>query len=63
MNALLLPIVLGLLLVLEAHTLPEEWRMRGVRKYILGPCAYLSSLSGSTWFPKPSAGFDQLAER
>ncbi len=34
MNALLLPIVLGLLLVLEAHTLPEEWRMRGVRKYI-----------------------------
>jgi Mn2+/Fe2+ NRAMP family transporter len=34
MNALLLPIVLGLLLALEARALPEEWRMRGVRKYI-----------------------------
>lgn len=34
MNALLLPIVLGLLLVLEAHALPEQWRMSGARKYI-----------------------------
>ncbi|HTY32863.1 divalent metal cation transporter [Mycobacterium sp.] len=34
MNALLLPIVLGLLLALEARALPEEWRMRGLRKYI-----------------------------
>jgi NRAMP (natural resistance-associated macrophage protein)-like metal ion transporter len=34
MNALLLPIVLGLLLALEARALPEEWRMRGPRKYI-----------------------------
>lgn len=33
MNALLLPIVLGLLLVLEAKALPPEWRMHGVRKY------------------------------
>ncbi|CAM4219806.1 Divalent metal cation transporter MntH [Mycobacterium basiliense] len=33
MNALLLPIVLGLLLVLEAHALPEQWRMSGLRKY------------------------------
>ncbi|KZS62987.1 divalent metal cation transporter [Mycobacterium ostraviense] len=33
MNALLLPIVLGLLLVLEARALPEQWRMSGVRKY------------------------------
>ncbi|MCV7350667.1 NRAMP family divalent metal transporter [Mycobacterium parmense] len=34
MNALLLPIVLGLLLALEARALPEQWRMRGPRKYI-----------------------------
>jgi NRAMP (natural resistance-associated macrophage protein)-like metal ion transporter len=34
MNALLLPIVLGLLLALESKALPEEWRMRGPRKYI-----------------------------
>ncbi len=33
MNALLLPIVLGLLLALEAKALPEQWRMRGLRKY------------------------------
>ena len=33
MNALLLPIVLGLLLMLEAKALPAEWRMRGLRKY------------------------------
>ncbi|OBI31211.1 NRAMP family divalent metal transporter [Mycobacterium sp. E2238] len=34
MNALLLPIVLGLLLALEAKALPERWRMRGPHKYI-----------------------------
>ena len=34
MNALLLPIVLGLLLALESRALPEEWRMRGLHKYI-----------------------------
>ncbi|MEE6175453.1 NRAMP family divalent metal transporter [Mycobacterium sp. 050134] len=34
MNALLLPIVLGLLLALESRALPDEWRMRGSRKYI-----------------------------
>ncbi|HUH67884.1 MAG TPA: divalent metal cation transporter [Mycobacterium sp.] len=33
MNALLLPIVLGLLLMLEAKALPPQWRMRGLRKY------------------------------
>jgi len=33
MNAMLLPIVLGFLLVLEAKALPEKWRMRGFRKY------------------------------
>ncbi len=34
MNALLLPIVLGLLLALEARALPADWRMRGIRKHI-----------------------------
>lgn len=34
MNALLLPIVLGLLLALEARALPVEWRMRGTRKVV-----------------------------
>ena len=34
MNALLLPIVLGLLVALEAKALPEQWRMRGLHKYI-----------------------------
>jgi Mn2+/Fe2+ NRAMP family transporter len=34
MNALLLPIVLGLLLALETKALPEQWRMRGLHKYI-----------------------------
>lgn len=34
MNALLLPIVLGLLLALESKALPEQWRMRGPRKYV-----------------------------
>ncbi|MCW2655293.1 MAG: hypothetical protein QOE41_4102 [Mycobacterium sp.] len=33
MNALLLPIVLGLLLALEAKALPPQWRMQGMRKY------------------------------
>jgi Mn2+/Fe2+ NRAMP family transporter len=33
MNALLLPVVLGLLLALEAQALPAQWRMRGLRKY------------------------------
>jgi hypothetical protein len=34
MNAMLLPIVLGFLLALEAKVLPERWRMRGIRKYV-----------------------------
>jgi len=34
MNAMLLPIVLGFLLALEARVLPAEWRMRGARKYL-----------------------------
>lgn len=35
MNAMLLPIVLGFLLALEAKTLPTEWRMKGFRKYLV----------------------------
>jgi Mn2+/Fe2+ NRAMP family transporter len=34
MNALLLPIVLGFLLLLERSALPPEHRMRGVHKYV-----------------------------
>ena len=34
MNALLLPVVLGLLLALEARALPPQWRMRGRHKYL-----------------------------
>ncbi len=34
LNALLLPIVLGFLLALEARALPPEWRMRGLHKYV-----------------------------
>lgn len=33
-NALLLPVVLGFLLVLEAKALPARWRMHGPRKYL-----------------------------
>ncbi len=33
MNAMLLPVVLGFLLLLEATALPPQWRMRGLRKY------------------------------
>jgi Mn2+/Fe2+ NRAMP family transporter len=33
MNAMLLPIVLGFLLLLEAKALPKEWRMNGWYKY------------------------------
>ena len=35
MNAMLLPIVLGFLLALEAKALPAEWRMKGFRKYLV----------------------------
>ena len=33
MNAMLLPVVLGFLLVLEAKVLPEKWKMKGIHKY------------------------------
>ncbi|MHB1527820.1 MAG: NRAMP family divalent metal transporter [Acidiferrobacteraceae bacterium] len=35
MNAMLLPIVLGFLLALEARVLPRQYRMRGVYKYVV----------------------------
>jgi Mn2+/Fe2+ NRAMP family transporter len=41
MNAMLLPIVLGFLLVLEARVLPGQWRMRGSRKYLTWACCLL----------------------
>lgn len=35
MNALLLPVVLGFLLLLEAKVLPKDWRMKGVYRWIV----------------------------
>lgn len=35
MNALLLPIVLSFLLLLEAKVLPPEWRMKGIYRYLV----------------------------
>ncbi|MCL4540920.1 MAG: divalent metal cation transporter [Chloroflexi bacterium] len=35
MNAMLLPIVLGFLLALEAKVLPKQWRMQGVYRYVV----------------------------
>ena len=47
MNALLLPIVLGLLLMLEAKALPPEWRMQGLRKYSTwGMCLLVIAFGG-----------------
>ena len=40
LNALMLPLVLGFLLVLEARALPAQYRVRGVRRAIVtGTCA------------------------
>lgn len=46
MNAILLPIVLGFLLALEAKALPKEWRMRGFYKYLVWSVAGVVSLFG-----------------
>jgi len=46
MNAILLPIVLGFLLALEAKALPPEWRMHGAYKYTVWSVAGLVSLFG-----------------
>ena len=46
MNAILLPIVLGFLLALEAKALPPKWRMHGLYKYTVWSVAGLVSLFG-----------------
>lgn len=40
LNALMLPLVLGFLLALEARALPAQYRVRGTRRVIVtGTCA------------------------
>jgi Mn2+/Fe2+ NRAMP family transporter len=51
MNALLLPIVLGFLLALEARALPPEWRMRGPRKYVTWALCLLVMCFGLAMVP------------
>jgi Mn2+/Fe2+ NRAMP family transporter len=51
MNALLLPIVLGFLLLLEAKALPPQWRMRGARKYITWTLCTLTIAFGLYFIP------------
>ncbi len=50
-NALLLPVVLGLLLALEARALPPRWRTRGPRKYLTWTCCALIILFGLAAIP------------
>lgn len=50
-NALLLPIVLGLLLALEARALPAQWRMRGPRRYLTWAACALIILLGLAAVP------------
>lgn len=51
MNTLLLPIVLGFLLALEAKALPEQWRMRGFRKYLTWALCLLAISFGAYMIP------------
>lgn len=46
MNALLLPIVLGFLLLLEAKVLPAQYRMHGWYKWIVTSCCLIVMLFG-----------------
>ncbi|MDP9729298.1 NRAMP family divalent metal transporter [Alicyclobacillus tolerans] len=46
MNAILLPIVLGFLLLLEAKALPDEWRMKGAYKYMVWAICLLVMVFG-----------------
>lgn len=46
MNALLLPIVLGFLLLLEAKVLPSEWRMKGFYRWLVTGIAGVIMLFG-----------------
>jgi len=42
MNALLLPIVVGFLLLLEARALPSALRMHGIRRFVTtGLCCFV----------------------
>ncbi|WP_274433089.1 NRAMP family divalent metal transporter [Alicyclobacillus sp. ALC3] len=41
MNALLLPVVLGFLLLLESRVLPVEWRMRGFNKALVWSLSFI----------------------
>lgn len=46
LNALLLPVVLGLLLALEARALPDEHRMRGAHRWVVtGLCGVVIAFS------------------
>lgn len=46
MNALLLPIVLGFLLLLEARVLPKAWRMKGLYKWTVWTLSGICILFG-----------------
>ena len=57
MNAILLPIVLGFLLLLEARVLPDEFRMKGLHRYGVWMMAgavmvfgvLMAARTGATW--------------
>ncbi|MHB1592951.1 MAG: NRAMP family divalent metal transporter [Streptosporangiaceae bacterium] len=51
MNALLLPVVLGFLLALEATALPSRWRMRGLRRYLTWGLCLLTMGFGLAMLP------------
>ena len=57
MNALLLPIVLGLLLALEARALPEQWRMRGLHKYLTRALCFVTIGFGLYMVPQALGWF------
>ena len=46
MNALLLPIVLGFLLLLEARVLPEQYRMHGWYKWLVTVLCWIVMIIG-----------------
>jgi Mn2+/Fe2+ NRAMP family transporter len=46
MNAILLPIVLGMLLALEARALPSNYRMRGVHRWAVTTVAMIIMVFG-----------------
>jgi Mn2+/Fe2+ NRAMP family transporter len=52
MNALLLPIVLGFLLMLEAKCLPAQYRMRGAYRVILTTLCVIVMIFGLIMIPQ-----------